>query len=120
MRNEIKKRLFICAWGLDMLKSESVRCLRPLDDTSCQHICPIVLILVHAFRNGLVSGTTLGEVPDHASRSPGLRVQWKHPDFPVLCAIGRKPSRCGLAKTSVPMQLLETIKPMELVSNILI
>ena len=119
LRNETKKRLFVCVCALDMLNSEFVRCLRPLDDPSCQHICPIALILVHALRNGLRYGTSLGEVLDHASRSPGLRVQWKHPDLLVLCAIGGKPSRCDLAKPSVTMQLLETIKLMGLVSNIL-
>ena len=37
----------------------------------------------------------------------------------VLCAIGGKPSRCDLAKPSVPMQRLETIKLRGIVSNIL-
>jgi hypothetical protein len=50
--------------------------------------------------------------PDHA-------IEWTHPSYPVLSAFALAPARCDLAKTASVYQLLDTIKEIGLVSNVL-
>lgn len=103
----------------DTRNQEFLRYSRPLEDLSSQHVCPIAWIMVHALRDDSVSGSTLNEVLDDATTTQGLRVKQKSPDLPVLSALARKPGRCDLDKPTRPKQLLETIKLMGLVSNII-
>ena len=102
----------------DTRNQEFLRYSRPLGDLSSQHVCPIAWIMVHALRDGSVSGSILNEVLDDATTTQGLRAKQKSPDLPVLSAFARKPGRCVLDKPTRPKQLLETVKLMGLVSNI--
>lgn len=104
----------------DVRNADVVHYLRPLDETESQHVCPIIWLLVHALRNGLVYGNTLPEVLDRAFIRPDRLIEWTQPTLPVLPAFTHDSSiRCDLAKPARPGQLLATIKQMGLVSNIL-
>lgn len=61
--------------------------MSPLPDENA-YVCPIVWLMAHALRNGLVVGSTLQEVLDHTFARPDRRVQWTQPFYPVLCVRG--------------------------------
>jgi len=103
----------------DTRNKETLRYLRPLEDFDSLHVCPTALLVIHALRHGLVHGSTLQEVLNHAAASPSRRVIWTSPDLPVLTQIARKPSRCDLTRPAPSQQLYETIKQMGLISSIL-
>jgi hypothetical protein len=98
---------------------DSVYYLRPLDDAD-SHVCPIVWLLIHALRNGLVLAKTLPDVLNQALSRPDHAVEWTNPCYPVLSSFARdRPRRCDLVKPASPYQLSGTIREMGLISNIL-
>ncbi|KAK9245323.1 hypothetical protein V1506DRAFT_521936 [Lipomyces tetrasporus] len=94
--------------------------LRPLDDSRYPHMCIVSLLLIHALRHGLVVGSSILDVLEHAANTADGRVIWTFPDRPVLCAItSTGVRRCDLDRPARTSQLLDSVKQMGLVSNIL-
>lgn len=92
----------------------------PLNDPKHQHACPITLILVHALRHGLVRGTTIQEVLDHAAHAADRTVQWLFPDRPVVTAFTTRGEKsCQLDKPAGIDQVLQSTKMMGIVANIM-
>ena len=103
----------------DVRDEEQIMYLSPVTDVSCQHICPLTLLFIHALRHGLVRGRTIKEVLNNMAESPGRRLQWVQPSWPVACQFKGKGLSCELSKAARPEQLLNSIKEMGLISNIL-
>lgn len=94
--------------------------LRPLNNPKYHHMCPITLLLIHALRHGLVLGSTIEQVLSHAVRAPDSKVIWLFPDHPIVAAFEIKGQRrCVLDKPATVDQLLDSVKQMGIVSNIL-
>ncbi|KAK9372787.1 uncharacterized protein V1513DRAFT_466306 [Lipomyces chichibuensis] len=93
--------------------------LRPLGDPRYRHMCTVSLLMIHALRHGLVVGSTIQEVLEHASNAADGRVVWTFPDRPVLCAFTNGVRKCDLDKPADTGQLRLSVKQMEIVSNIL-
>ncbi|KAK9313301.1 hypothetical protein V1524DRAFT_472090 [Lipomyces starkeyi] len=94
--------------------------LRPLGDPRYRHMCTVSLLMIHALRHGLVVGSTIQEVLEHASNAADGRVVWTFPDRPVLCAFTKTGvKRCELDKPADTQQLRLSVKQMGIVSNIL-
>ena len=94
--------------------------MHPLDDPRQHHMCPITLLLVHALRHGLVRGSTVQEVLDHAMDAADSKVVWLYPNRPVLAAFTSKSTReLDLDKPAGIDQTLQSIKQMGIVSNVL-
>ncbi|KAK9358485.1 hypothetical protein V1504DRAFT_442101 [Lipomyces starkeyi] len=94
--------------------------LRRLGDPRYRHMCTVSLLMIHALRHGLVVGSTIQEVLEHASNAADGRVVWTFPDRPVLCAFTKTGvKRCELDKPAATQQLRLSVKQMGIVSNIL-
>lgn len=101
-----------------MPKDNVIRFFNPLVDPQQSIVCPIKMLLVHALRTGQTYGVTIDEVLAHTSQRHDRTVQWKNPDYPVLCGIDRH----SFLRPTYPApanQLAATIKTMGLVAGIL-
>jgi hypothetical protein len=104
----------------DLLNTENEIFLHPLSDPRQRHMCPLTWLLVHALRHGLVRGSTIQEVLQHAIDAADSNVIWLYPDRPVLAAFNSKSTReLDLSKPAGTAQVLQSIKQMGIVSNIL-
>jgi hypothetical protein len=92
--------------------------LHPLNDPKQYYMCPILLLLVHALRHGLVYGTTIQEVLDHAIGSVDSKVVWLFPERPILASFGKR-RRIELDTPAPSQQTNDTMKRMGLVANVL-
>jgi hypothetical protein len=103
----------------DIKNDDSTLYFRPLEDPK-ENMGIISLILTHALRHGMVRGSTIQEVPDNAIGAPHSDIIWLYPHRPVVAAIeSNKMRTMNLEKTSHPPQLLQTIKNMGLISNLI-
>jgi hypothetical protein len=94
--------------------------LRPLSNPAFYHMCPVALLIIHALRHGLVHGSTIEEVLQHAADAPNGRVKWLFPNYPIVSAFNNLAKKgCKLDKPAGTSQLLQTIKQMAVVSGIL-
>ncbi|KAK9316758.1 hypothetical protein V1524DRAFT_425467 [Lipomyces starkeyi] len=83
-------------------------------------MCTVSLLMIHALRHGLVVGSNIQEVLEHAANTADGRVVWTFPDRPILCAFTRTGVKmCDLDEPARTQQLLESVKQMGVVSNIL-
>lgn len=92
---------------------ERIRHLSALGSSS--HIDPIAWILVHALCHGLVVGTTLQDMLDRAFAREDRKVEWLHPNCPVLACFTQKSGpglRVDIDQPANPQQLLNSIKQM--------
>ncbi|KAK9357745.1 hypothetical protein V1504DRAFT_500567 [Lipomyces starkeyi] len=94
--------------------------LRPLGDPRYRHMCTVSLLMIHALRHGLVVGSTIQEVLEHASNVADGRVVWTFPDRPVLCAFTNGVRKCDLDKPADTGQLRLSVKQMGIVSTSLL
>ncbi|KAK9315813.1 hypothetical protein V1524DRAFT_414929 [Lipomyces starkeyi] len=93
--------------------------LRPLDDSRYRHMCTVSLLMIYALRHGLVVGSSIQEVVEHTANTVDGRVVWTFPHRPVLCAFTSGVRKCDLDKPAGAQQLLQSVKQMRVVSNIL-
>ena len=96
-----------------------IKYLRPLNEETCRHVCPISLLLTHALRHGLVHGTTIQDVLKHTTAQTDRCVRWTYPNRPVLPMFANDPYRCLLDVPATPTQLLSTVKEMGLLAGML-
>ena len=71
----------------DVEGAEILRYLRPLADKP--FLCPLVWLIIHALRHGLVDATTLADLLAQAAAHRKRRVVWLHPEYPVIPGIKR-------------------------------
>jgi len=77
-------------------------------------------LIVHALRHGLVSGSTIQDFLNHEVDAADSKVIWLSPDRPVLAAFTSKSTReHDTNKPAGIDQVLQSIKQMDIVSNIL-
>ncbi|RYN21317.1 hypothetical protein AA0112_g10335 [Alternaria arborescens] len=99
---------------------ETIRYLRPLNDTANSHMCPVALLLVHALRHSLVAGNTLGEVLNLAVKRSDRAVVWLFPNRPVLPKFVSAPfCHCDLDQPAMTTQISLTIAKMGFVAGML-
>jgi hypothetical protein len=104
----------------DTHNEETIRYLRPLNDTANSHMCPVALLLVHALRHSLVAGNTLGEVLNLAVKRSDRAVVWLFPKRPVLPKFLYVPSlRCDLDQPAMSSQTSLSIAKMGIVAGML-
>jgi len=85
------------------------------------HMCPILMLLTHALRHGLVRGSSIEEVLQHTVNSRSRTVEWLFPERPVLAAFQRGTGvQIKLDHPAPINQLLDTTKSMGLISNLLV
>ncbi|KAK9333345.1 hypothetical protein V1520DRAFT_388908 [Lipomyces starkeyi] len=94
--------------------------LRSLNDPNFYHMCPIALLLIHALRHGLVLGSIIEQVLESAANASDAKVVWLFPDRPLFAVFSHKStSVCDLDKPAGNDQVLQTIRLMGIISNIL-
>ena len=104
----------------DIRNQELVCYLDPLDDPRHQHACPVALILALALRHGLVRGTTIQEVLDHAAQVANRTVEWLFPNHPVISASATEGTiGCRLDKPAQINQVLQSTQMMGVAASIL-
>ncbi|KAH9223686.1 hypothetical protein DL95DRAFT_453629 [Leptodontidium sp. 2 PMI_412] len=59
----------------------------PLKHANQNVVCSIKLLMIVALRFGHVFGTTLSEVLGHTAQRADRTVQWKRPEWPVVCQV---------------------------------
>ncbi|KAK9362904.1 hypothetical protein V1504DRAFT_446817 [Lipomyces starkeyi] len=83
-------------------------------------MCPIALLLIHALRHGLVLGSTIEQVLEYAANASDAKVVWLFSDRPLFAAFSNKSSSgCDLDNPAGNDQVLQAIKRMAIISNIL-
>ena len=110
--------------GQKQLKNKNLNLfLQPLLDPQYRAACPVALMITHALRHGLVEGSTITDILTRASARPDRRVLWTHPDRPVCPSFqagnSHDSAQCLLDKPAGSDQVLQSIKKMGLISNIL-
>ncbi|KAK7897406.1 hypothetical protein LTR67_005295 [Exophiala xenobiotica] len=85
--------------------------LKPTPGATDSCICPIKLLLAHALRNGLCHGTTIGAVIASGLARDDNIIPWKHPDYPVLCAI-QDGTALRLSHRALATQIRDSVKLM--------
>ncbi|KAI6796652.1 hypothetical protein KC361_g4349 [Hortaea werneckii] len=102
--------------GFKDTRNHSRMCyLRPLNEASSNHVCPIALLLVHCLRHGLVEGTTIQQILQNAWQRSDRAVVWLFPNRPVLPSF--HPPRCELDRPATVDQVANTLKAMAIVSG---
>ena len=80
----------------------------------------MVLLLIYALQHRLIHGSTVQQVLDHAAHAANDIVKWLYPNRPVVVAFMTQGSRsCILQQIAERGQVLQTVKQIGLISNIL-
>ena len=101
------------------LNFEKIRHFRSLVDEHNNHMCSIALFLVHCFRHSFVVDKTLQKVLDEIVQRFDRTIVWLFSERSVLAIFSTQCSRCQLDKSVDTMQLLDTIKKMKVVIDML-
>ena len=101
------------------LNFEKIRHFRSLADEHNNHMCSIVLLLVHCLRHFLVVDKTLQKVLDEIVQRFDRTIVWLFSERSIFAIFSTQCSRCQLNKSADTMQLLDTIKKMKIVIDML-
>jgi len=103
----------------DLVNDDLVVFINPLEDRSHNAVCVIKVLLIVALRLGMVYGTTIREVLQHAAARHDRMVQWKHPERPVLCQMRKRSGPLALDKPLPAVQLTAFLRQVALVAGVL-